>query len=151
MSVADRAAEVIDACFVNIHPEWAPKVADALAAAGLLVTDDELEMRRVIDDLPPFEDDPVAMTLGFTPVKPGVLLPGTPEHCHRCALDEIERLRQAMRHVDAVNRVVEAAKAEVAAMDAALAVRCANGTGDAWTAAENARIAAVRALREDEE
>ena len=47
-------------------------------------------------ETPAFEDDPVATALGFTPVKEGVLLPGTPEHCHRCALDEIESLRASL-------------------------------------------------------
>lgn len=95
MSVADRAAEVIDACFVNIHPEWVPKVADALAAAGLLVT-------------------------------------------------------------EAVNRVVEAAKAETAA-EAEFARyqrgprSLAEPAHRALRAAQYARHAAVRALREDEQ
>lgn len=37
--------------------------------------------------IPAFEDDPVAMALGLTPVKPGVVLPGTPEHCETCAAE----------------------------------------------------------------
>jgi len=53
----------------------------------------QAEEDAFIASLPAIEDDPVAMRLGFVPVKEGVRLPGTPEHCHQCALDEIERLR----------------------------------------------------------
>lgn len=124
MTVADRAAEVIGAELGAQHRTWSGYL-DAPAMANKLSA--------------------------------AALLATDDELEYRRLEAEAERpdmqalADRTMRHVDAVNRVVEAAKAEIVAMDAARAWCCTKGTVNAWTASEDAREAAVRALLEEEE
>lgn len=86
-------APVIEA-FAAVNTRWIPISDDGLHDLDAL---DPAWLGAPLDiDIPAFEDDPVAMALGFTPAKPGVLLPGTPEHCHDCALKEVDRLRRVL-------------------------------------------------------
>lgn len=113
MSVADRAAETLSP-YTRTRALSHP-AANALAAAGFLATDDELEYRR---------------------------LEAEAERPDMQALAD-----RTMRHVDAVNCVVEAAKGLVDTWSSA--GEPGDPTARIWMAG-NRLAAAVQALREEE-
>jgi hypothetical protein len=118
--------------------EAATRMAQILAGAGFLINDSPTWVRDLAVEIGDLIDTPDFM-----------LRPDENAQTIAMVQDVLERaLTRAPVLSDADRAVLDAAEAEITAMDLAREHRCSKGTGDAWTAAEDAREAAVRARRE---